>query len=177
VACLASRVPGEIVDPPRLWHVVVRPLNFTVRHQLVLLRIAGIMFIVLGAALAALGITGVIHGPSMAAFSSELAQSRGLAFDRSTWLVHWRVWGSAVVCVGAMVGLAGAALALQKRWGLLPLAMVLFLAATAPWVLEWVGLVRYRFERPGSVETLTLLAFALLATWGYFMRSEGRADA
>ena len=163
--------------PRRLPGVVVRPLNFTVRHQLVLLRIAGIMFIVFGATLAALGITGVIHGPSMAEFSSELAQSRGFAFERSTWIVHWRAWGSAVACAGAIVGLAGAALALQKRWGLLLLAIVLCVAATVPWVLQWFGLVRYRFERPGSVETLALLAFALLATWGYFIRSEGRADA
>jgi len=157
--------------------VVVRPLNFTVRHQLVLLRIAGMVFIALGATLAALGITGVIHGPSMAEFSDTLAQSRGLAFDRSTWLVHWRAWGSGLACAGAVVGFGGAALALRKRWGLLLLATVLFLSATAPWVLQWFGLVRYRFERPGSVETFVQLAFALLATWGYFMRSEGRADA
>jgi hypothetical protein len=143
----------------------------------VLLRLAGIMFIVLGAVLAALGITGVIHGPSLAELSSELAQSRDLAFDRSAWLVHWRLWSSAVACVGAIVGLAGAALALQKRWGLLLLAMVLFFAATAPWVLQWFGLVHYLFERPDFMETFTLLAFALLAIWGYFMRSDGRADA
>ena len=32
MVCLAPRVPGEIVGPRRLSGVVVRPLNFTVRH-------------------------------------------------------------------------------------------------------------------------------------------------
>jgi hypothetical protein len=31
VICVAPRVPGEIVGPRRPEHVVVRPLNFTVR--------------------------------------------------------------------------------------------------------------------------------------------------
>jgi hypothetical protein len=142
----------------------------------VLLRIAGIMFIVVGATLSALGTHGVIHGPFMAEFSEGLAKSRGLPFDRSTWLLHWRASGLALACTGAIVGLGGIALVLQKRWGLLLLATVFFLAATAPWVTQWFGLVRYRFERPGSVETIVLLAFALLSAWGYFMRHEDRAD-
>jgi hypothetical protein len=155
----------------------VRPVNFTVRHQFVLLRVAGIVFLCLGATLAALAVTGIIHGTSLTSFSTELAQSRNQAFDASMWLAHWRVWGSAITCLGGGIATAGAAIALNKRWGLLLLGTVLFLAAIAPWVAQSLGFVRYRFERPGFVDTVVLLAFALLAIWGYFMRPEGRTDA
>jgi len=140
----------------------------------VLLRVAGIVFLCLGAALAALGVAGIMHGASFTSFSTELAQSRNQAFDTSTWLAHWRIWGSAVTCLGGAVAAAGAAIALNKRSGLLLLGIVLFVAAIAPWLVQSLGLVRYRFERPGFGETIVLLAFALLAIWGYFMRPEGR---
>ena len=174
---MAPRALKDIVRPRRLSDAVVRPLNFTVRHQFVLLRVAGIVFLCLGATLAALGITGIIHGASLTSFSRELAQSRNQGIDASMWLAHWRVWGLAVTCLGGVVATAGAAIALNKLWGLLLLATVLFLAAIAPWIAQSFGLVRYRFERPGFADTVVLLAFALVAIWGYFLRPEGRTDA
>jgi hypothetical protein len=143
----------------------------------VLLRIAGIVFLCLGATLVAAGITGAMHGASMASFSAEGAEARNQPFDASTWLAHWRVWGFAVACAGGAIATGGAAVALNKRWGLLLLGIVLLIAALAPWVVQWFGLARYRFERAGLTETLVFLAFAFLAIWGYFLSSEARADA
>jgi hypothetical protein len=57
------------------------------------------------------------------------------------------------------------------------LGIVLLLAAIAPWVVQWLGLVRYTFERAGLADTIVLLAFALLAIWGYFLRPQGRTEA
>ena len=165
------------MGPQRLIGASGRPLNFAVRHQFVLLRIAGIVFLCAGATLGALGLTGAMHGASMASFSTELAQSRNQPFDASTWLAHWRIWGLAVACAGSAIATAGAAVALNKRWGLLLLGIVLLVVAIAPWVVQWLGLVRYRFERAGLADTIVFIAFALLAIWGYFLRQEGRADA
>lgn len=142
-----------------------------------LLRIAGMMFLCVGAILVALGLTGIIHGASMASLSTELAQSRNQPFDASTWLAHWQMWGLAVACAGGAIATAGAAVALNKRWGLLLLGIVLLIASIAPWVIQWLGLVRYRFERAGIGDSMVLMAFALLAIWGYFLRPEGRTDA
>jgi hypothetical protein len=143
----------------------------------VLLRIAGVVFLCLGAILVAVGITGAMHGASMASFSTEVAESRNQPFDASIWLAHWRVWGLAVACAGGAIATAGAAVALNKRWGLLLLGIVLLAAAMAPWVVQWLGVARYRFERASLAETLAFLAFAFLAIWGYFLRPEGRTDA
>jgi len=141
------------------------------------LRVAGIVFLCLGAILAALGITGIMHGASLTPFSAELAQSRNQALDTSIWLAHWRVWCLAITCFGGALATAGAAVALNKRWGLLLLGTVLFLAAIAPWVIQSLGLVRFRFERPGFGETIVLLGFALLSIWGYFLRLKVVTDA
>jgi hypothetical protein len=154
-----------------------RLLNFTVRHQFVLLRITGIVFVCLGLTLVAVGISGATHGAWMASFSTEVAQSQNPSVDAPTWLAHWRLWGWGVACAGGGVATAGAAVALNKRWGLLLLGIVLFIAAMAPWIVQWIGLTRYRFERAGLAETLAFLAFALLAIWGYFLSPEGRTDA
>jgi len=143
----------------------------------VLLRITGIVFLCLGATLVAVGIWGATHGTWMASFSTELAQSKNQAVDAPTWLAHWRVWGLGVACAGGAIATAGAAVALNKRWGLLLLGIVLLIAAMAPWIVQWLGLTRYRFERAGLADTLVFLAFAFLAIWGYFLRPEGRTDA
>jgi hypothetical protein len=114
----------------------------------------------------------------MAALGKALAESHNhIVIDRSMWLTHWRVWSLAMTCVGGAIATAGAAIAAQRQWGLLLLAVVLLFAAIAPWVVEAIGLVRYPYERAGSVETFVLLAFSLLAAWGYFMRSGSRTDA
>jgi hypothetical protein len=81
----------------------------------------------------------------------------------------------ALTCAGGAIATGGAAVALNKRWGLLLLGIVLLVAAIAPWVAQWLGLIRFRFERPGLGETLVFLAFALLAIWGYFLRPEGHS--
>jgi hypothetical protein len=118
-----------------------------------------------------------MHGAWMASFSTEVAQSQNRAVDAPAWLAHWRVWGLGVACAGGAIATAGVAVALNKRWGLLLLGIVLFIAAMAPWIAQWLGLTRYRFERAGMGDTLVFMAFSFLAIWGYFLRPEGRTDA
>src|SRR5215469_16569878 len=113
----------------------------------------------------------------MVSFSPELAQSRNQPFDASTLLAHWRGWSLAIACIGGAIATAGAAVALNKRWGVVLLGIVLLIGAIAPWIVQWLGLVRYPFERASLADTMVLLAFALLAIWGYFLRSAGRTDA
>lgn len=141
-----------------------------------LLRIAGIVFFCLGAALAALGLGGAIHGAALASFSTELARSRNQPFDAPTWLAHWRAWSLAVTCAGIAIGVAGVGVALKKRWGFLLFGIALLASAIAPWAVQWLGLVRYRFERADLADTMVLTAFALLAIWGYFLRTQGRRN-
>lgn len=142
------------------------------------LRLGGIVILLLGIALTAAGIAGITHGPSMAALANAMAHSRdSVPLDRATWLHHWRLWGIGIACCGATIAVAGAALALQKRWGFMLLAFVMALAATGPWIIQGVGLARYAFERPGSMETFVFVALSLPALWGYFRHSGHAPDA
>ena len=136
-----------------------RPLKF-VRRQFVPLRIGGVVVLLLGVALAATGIVGMLSGPSMPSMG-----------DSSTWLYHWSLWGIGIGCGGGAVAIAGGALALGRRWGFLLLALVMIFAATAPWIIQGLGLTRYPYERAGSMETFVFLALALPALWGYFRHS------
>ena len=151
--------------------------TLVVGDQFVLLRVIGIVFLCLGAALAAIGLRNAVYGASMISFSTELAHSRNQPFDASTLLAHWRVWNLAIACTGSAMAAAGVAVTLGKRWGLLILGIVLLIGAIAPWVVQWLGLVRFPFERAGLADTMVLTAFALLAIWGYFLRPERRTDA
>lgn len=141
------------------------------------LRLGGIVILLLGIALMAAGIAGITHGSSMAALADAAAHARdAAAFDSSSWLHHWRLWGIGIACCGTAIAIAGAALALQKRWGFMLLALVMALAATGPWIIQGVGLARYAFERPGSMETLVFVALSLPAFWGYFRHSGHATD-
>jgi hypothetical protein len=132
----------------------------------------------MGIAVAAAGIVGIMRGPSMAAAAEALARSHGSStVDSSTWLQHWRLWGIGIGCGGAAIALAGAALATGRRWGFLLLALVMIFAATAPWVIQGLGLTQYPYERAGSRETFAFLALALPAVWGYFRHARRGADA
>ena len=142
------------------------------------LRIGGIVIMLLGIAVAAAGVVGATRGPSMAAFAEALARSRASsALDSSTWLHHWRLWGIGIGCGGGAIVIAGGALALGRRWGFLLLALVMIFAATAPWIIQGLGLTRYPYERAGSMETFVFLALSLPAVWGYFRHSGSGADA
>lgn len=144
---------------------------------MVSLRLCGSVILLLGIALAAAGIAGVTQGSSMAALTDAVARSRdSAAFDSSMWLHHWRLWGIGIACCGAAIGIAGAALAMQKRWGFMLLALVMAFAATGPWIIQGAGLARYAFERPGSMETFVFVALALPAFWGYFRHSGHAPD-
>ena len=149
-----------------------QPLHFTIRRRLVSLRIAGIVTVLLGIAVAAAGVVGIMRGPSMAALAEALARSRASsAFESSTWLHHWTLWGIGIGCGGGAIATAGAALALGRRWGFLLLGLVMIFAATAPWIIQGLGLTRYPYERAGSIETFVFLALSLPAVWGYFRHS------
>jgi hypothetical protein len=88
----APRGQEDSMRPRRLSSASGRPLNFTVRRELVSLRIGGIVIMLLGIAVAAAGVVGTTRGPSMAAFAEALARSRASsALDSSTWLHHWRI--------------------------------------------------------------------------------------
>lgn len=133
------------------------------------LRIGGIAILILGIAVAAAGIGGTLRGPAMAALADAVTHSHDpSAIDSATWLHHWRLWGVGIGCGGVAVAVAGAALSFGRRWGFLLLAVVMFLAATGPWILQGLGLTRYPYERAGSMETFVFLALSLPAIWGYF---------
>jgi hypothetical protein len=140
------------------------------------LRVGGIVILLLGIAVAAAGIVGITHGPSVAALAEAMARSRASSeIDSSTWLHHWRLWGIGIGCGGVVIAISGAALALGRRWGFLLLALAMIFAATAPWIIQGLGLTRYPYERAGSMETFVFLALSLPAVWGY-LRHRGGAD-
>jgi len=140
-------------------------------------RLGGIAILLLGITVAAAGIVGITRGPSMAALTSAVAHAGdSSAIDSSTWLHHWRLWGIGIACCGAAIAIAGAALALQRRWGFMLLALVMSLAATGPWIIEGLGLATYPYERPGSVETFVFVVLSLLAFWGYFRHTGRQTD-
>jgi hypothetical protein len=162
----APRARKDSMRPRRSGGASGRPLNFTVRRQFVSLRIGGIAVLLLGVAVAAAGIVGMVRGPSMPS-----------AGDSSTWLYHWRLWGIGIGCGGGAIAIAGVALALGRPWGFLLLALVMIFAATGPWIIEGLGLDRYPYERAGSMETFAFLALSLPALWGYFRHSGSGPDA
>src|SRR5215469_14279397 len=101
------------------------------------LRVGGILVLLLGIAVAAAGIVGIMHGPSLAVLAEAMAGSRASSeIDSSTWLHHWRLWGIGIGCGGVAIATSGAALALGRRWGFLLLAGAMIFAATAPWIIQ-----------------------------------------
>ena len=78
---------------------------------------------------------------------------------------------------GLAIAVSGAALAVGRRWGFLLLAIAMIFAATAPWIIQGLGLTRYPYERAGSMETFVFLALSLPAVWGYFRHRSRAADA
>ena len=65
--------------------------------------------------------------------------------------------------VGAVTALAGAAMTLRKRWGLLVLVAVAAFLGFFPWLLEWFGIARYDYEQAHLWETLMYVLVGLLA--------------
>jgi hypothetical protein len=140
------------------------------------LRVGGIVILLLGIAVGAAGIVGIMPGPSAAALADAMARSSASSgIDSSIWLHHWRLWGIGIGCGGLAIAISGAALALGRRWGFLLLAIAMIFAATAPWIIQGLGLTRYPYERAGSMETFVFLALSLPAVWGY-LRHRGGAD-
>ena len=141
-------------------------------------RVGGVVILILGIAVAAAGTVGIMHGPSVAALADAVARSPASSeIDSSTWLHHWRLWGIGIGCGGMAIALSGAALAAGRPWGFLLLAMAMIFAATAPWIIQGLGLTRYPYERAGSMETFVFLALSLPAVWGYFRHRSRAADA
>ena len=141
------------------------------------LRVGGIVILILGIAVAAAGIVGIMHGPSMAALANAIARSPAPSgIDSSMWLHHWRLWGIGIGCGGMAIALSGGALAAGRPWGFLLLAIAMTFAATAPWIIQGLGLTRYPYERAGSMETFVFLALSLPAIWGYFRHRSRAAD-
>lgn len=141
-------------------------------------RVGGVVILILGIAVAAAGTVGIMHGPSVAALADAIARSPASSeIDSSTWLHHWRLWGIGIGCGGMAIALSGAALAAGRPWGFLLLAIAMIFAATAPWIIQGLGLTRYPYERAGSMETFVFLALSLPAVWGYFRHRSRAADA
>ena len=146
--------------------------------ELMSLRVGGIVILILGIAVAAAGIVGIMHGPSMAALANAIARSPAPSgIDSSMWLHHWRLWGIGIGCGGMAIALSGGALAAGRPWGFLLLAIAMTFAATAPWIIQGLGLTRYPYERAGSMETFVFLALSLPAVWGYLRHRSRAADA
>ena len=149
-------------------------MNGAVGRQLLSLRVGGIVILLLGIAVGVAGIVGIMHGPSMAALAEAMARSpASSAIDSSTWLHHWRLWGIGIGCGGVAIAISGAALARGRQWGFLLLAIAMIFAATAPWIIQGLGLTRYPYERAGSMETFAFLALSFPAVWGYFRYRSG----
>jgi hypothetical protein len=75
------------------------------------------------------------------------------------------------------MAVAGAAVALGKRWGFMLLASILAFAGIAPWVIQALRLTAYPYERAGVAETLVYLALSTLSAWGYSRYSGDPATA
>ena len=87
-----------------------------------------------------------MKAPSMAA-ARALALSIPLAsFDAEAWETRWVLWSTGMGALGAITGVAGAAMILRKRWGLLVLTATTTVLATFPWLLEWSGAATYPYE-------------------------------
>ena len=143
-----------------------------------LLRVGGIVILILGIAVAAAGIVGIMHGPSATALANAIAGLPASSeIDGSTWLHHWRLWGIGIGCGGVAIAISGAALAGGRQWGFLLLAIAMIFAATAPWIIQGLGLTRYPYERAGSMETFVFLALSRPAVWGYLRHRSRAGDA
>jgi hypothetical protein len=135
------------------------------------LRVLGVVLGVLGLAITGFGIYGAIRGPGSAAvFDAVLKTFESSDFVYSAWLERWRLWGVGFACAGAAIAVGGAAVTLQRRWGFLVLAFAFFAAAIAPWILQWLQLVRFAFESPDLLETIVYSALSGFAAFGYFYR-------
>jgi hypothetical protein len=55
----------------------------------------------------------------------------------------------------------------RRRWGFLVFAFAAAFGALGPWILKLFGLSKYPYERVDIVETVVLLALALLAVRGF----------
>jgi hypothetical protein len=140
-------------------HLLFNPLN------------VGIAISVFGAALTLIGITGTLRGPSTVALADALRPSGDTgAVDCCTWLHHWHLWGIGITGSGALLVMAGTALASRRRWGFLLLTSLLMLAAIVPWALQAFHLARYPYERPNIAETLVYVLMSAMAAWGYVRR-------
>ena len=134
-------------------------------------RVGGMLLVVLGIALALLGISGLVRGTALSEFADTAARHfSATGFDGQTWRAHWTFWNAGVGCAGVAFVVAGAALALRRRWGLLVMAGVLFLIAVTPLVLQMLGVALFPSERPRVGDTVILLSFAAIVAASYFRR-------
>jgi hypothetical protein len=132
------------------------------------LRIFGSALFLAGTALAFIGITGYLRGPSIAAFINAASREfHGTDVDWCNWLRHWKAWATGIGFGGLALAVSGAALATRRRWGFLLLAIVLTLSAIVPWLLQALKIPRYTYERAGIPETLVTLVLAVVALLAY----------
>jgi hypothetical protein len=134
-------------------------------------RILGVLVIIAGSALLALGIRGIIDAPMLALSHLTAELRRGSSLDVCAWRTRWIWWCSVLAAVGGAIGIAGVAVAFQRRWGFLVLALAATLGAVGPWILKLFSLEKYPYERASVVETVILIAFTLLALRGFLSGS------
>ena len=72
-----------------------------------------------------------------------------------------------MAALGGTISVAGVAIMFRKRWGFLVFAFAAGFGALGPWILKLFGLSKYPYERADIVETVVLLALALLAIRGF----------
>jgi hypothetical protein len=175
VVCLAPRVPGESVGPRRLSGVVVRPLNFTVRHRSMALRVVGALLITLAAAFAA----GAVYLGHTAVEMSSLPGRWSFPVSRELFLERSRFQGTYVIGCAGITAAAGLGMLLRKWWPLPLYGAILaaVLLATFSWLTQFFAPSDFRFDSPDPLGALMGSSVGLLAALGYAFRPRTRIDA
>lgn len=113
------------------------------------------------------GVIGVAIAVAALSMQNPLAPSGGAGDAQSQqWLVHWRTWNLVTLLIGVATAFSGLGIYFRRQWGILLILVVALILAGAPWVIHFMGLLRFDYEKPRLWESLLFAAVAVAATYG-----------
>jgi hypothetical protein len=126
-------------------------------------RLIAAVLVVIGLALLAFGIGGMIRASRMTMFLTTVAESQGSRIDPKDWAAHWRVASAGMASTG--VGITAAAIGVwrNRAWGSFVVAGTCVFILLSDFVAVGTGYSKYAFERSGLGENLAVSAVAILA--------------